>query len=91
MLQAKMIPSGLHASKTSNLTCYPVFQNIKNDLAELYLLLIPDDTHQAVFTNVPITGLKNDRILKNHFFRAVLPNVDAEDRSKLCGREETFL
>ena len=70
---------------TFNLTYYPVFQNVKNVLAELHLLLTPDNAHKAVFTNVPIIDFKNGRSLKGHLVRAVLPKVDAEGRSKLCG------
>ena len=70
---------------TFNLTYYPVFQNVKKVLAELHLLLTPDVAHKAVFTNVPIIGFKNDRSLKDHLARAVLPKVDAEGRSKPCG------
>ena len=73
---------------TFNLTYYPVFQNVKNILAELHLLLTPDVAHKAVFTNVPIIGFKNDRSLKDHLVRAVLPKVDAEGRSKSCGGGE---
>ena len=68
---------------TFNLTYYPAaFQNVKNVLAELHLLLIPDDIHNAVFTSVPIIGFKNDRSLKDHLVRAVLPKVDLEGTSK---------
>ena len=70
---------------TFNLTYYPVFQNVKKLLAELHLLLTPDVAHKAVFTNVPIIGFKNDRSLKDHLVRAVLPKVDAEGGSKPCG------
>ena len=70
---------------TFNLTYYSVFQNVKKILAELHLLLTPDVAHKAVFTNVPIIGFKNDRSLKDHLVRAVLPKVDAEGRSKPCG------
>ena len=48
-------------------------------------MLAPDVAHKAVFTNSPIIGFKNDRSLKDHLIWAVLPNVDAEGRSKLCG------
>ena len=48
-------------------------------------MLTPDVAHQAVFTNVPIIDFKNDRSLKDHLVRAVLPKVDAEGRSKPCG------
>ena len=70
---------------TFNLTYYPVFQNVKKLLAELHLLLTPDVAHKAVFTNVPIIGFRNDRSLKDHLVRAVLPKVDAEGGSKPCG------
>ena len=69
---------------TFNLTYYPVFQNVKKILAELHLLLTPDVAHKAGFTNVPIIGFKNDRSLKDHLVRAVLPKVDAEGGSKPC-------
>ena len=32
-----------------------------------------------------IIGFQNDRSLKDHLFRAVLPKVDAEGRPKRCG------
>ena len=70
---------------TFNLTDYLVFQNVKNFLAELHLLLTPDDAHKAVFINVPIIGFKNDRSLKDHLIRALLPKSDMEVRSKPCG------
>ena len=54
-------------------------------MKQLHPLLIPDVAHKAVFTNVPIIGFKNDRSLKDHLVRAVLPKVDAEGRSKPCG------
>ena len=51
-------------------------------------MLTPDVGHKAVFTNVPIIGFKNDRSLKDHLVWAVLPKVDAEGRSKPCGRKK---
>ena len=48
-------------------------------------MLTPDDAHKAVFRNVPITGFKNDRSLKDHLVQAVLPKVDVEGRSRSCG------
>ena len=80
-----------NSAKLSNildLTCYPVFQNVKKILAELHLLLIPDVAHKAVFTSVPIIGFKNDRSLKHHLVWAVLPKGDAEGRSKPCGEKK---
>ena len=47
-------------------------------------MLSSDFAHKAVYTNVPVTGFKNDRSLKDFLFRDVLPKVDAEGRSKPC-------
>ena len=68
-----------------NLTYYPVFQNVKELLAELNLLLTPDVAQKAVFTNVPIIAFKNDKSLKDYLVRALLPKLDTEGRSKLFG------
>ena len=60
--------------------------------AELHLLLTPDVAHNTVITNVPIIGFKNDRSLKGHLVRAVLPKVDAEGGSKPCvGKKRSCL
>ena len=61
---------------TPNVTCYPVFLNVKKILAELHLLLTPDVAHKIVFTNVPIIDFKNDRSLNDLLVRAVLSKVD---------------
>ena len=66
------------------MTYFPVFQNVKKTLAELHLLVTPDVGHQAVFTNFPIIGFKNDRGLKDHLVRAELAKVDTEGGSKPC-------
>ena len=53
-------------------------------------MLTPDVAHKVVFTNVPIIGFKNDSF-KYHLFRAVLPKVDVEGRSKPCvGKKRSF-
>ena len=72
------------------LTYCPVFHNVKKVLAELHLLLTPDDAHKAVFTNVSIIGFKNDRSLKDHLVRAVLPKVMRKADPNRVG-EETLL
>ena len=79
------IPDKNKTKLNFNLTYYPVFQNVKKILAELYLFLIPHVVHKAVFTNVLIIDFKNDRSLKDHLVRAVLPKVDAEGRCQPCG------
>ena len=37
-----------------------------------------------MFLEVPIIGFKNAKSLKDHFVRAVLPQLDSEDRYKPC-------
>ena len=49
---------------TFNITYYPVFQNIRNILQELHLLLAPDKEHKKVFPNVPVVGIRNGKSLK---------------------------
>ena len=70
---------------TPNVTCYPVFLNVKKILAELDLLLTPDVAHKIVFTNVPIIDFKNDRSLNDLLVRAVLSKVDP---SRMGGRSD---
>ena len=48
---------------TFNITYYPVFQNIRNILQELNLLLAPDKEHKKVFSDVPVVGFRNDKSL----------------------------
>ena len=51
---------------TFNITYYPVFKNIRNILEELHILLVPDEQHRKVFTNIPRIGFKNGKSLKDH-------------------------
>ena len=44
---------------TFNITYYPVFQNMRNILQELHLLLAPDKEHEKVFPDVPVVGFHN--------------------------------
>ena len=46
---------------TFNTTYYPVFQNIRNTLQELHLLLAPDKEHKKVFPDVPVVGFRNGK------------------------------
>ena len=48
-------------------------------------MLTPDVSHKTVFTNVSTIGFKNDRSLKDHRVRAVLPKINVQDKSKLWG------
>ena len=42
---------------TFNITYYLVFQNVRNILQELHVLLMPDKEHKKVFQDIPITIL----------------------------------
>ena len=49
---------------TFNITYYLVFQNVRNILQELHLLLAPDKEHKKVFPDVPVVGFRNGKVLK---------------------------
>ena len=71
---------------TFNITYYPVFQNVRNILQELHILLTPDKEHKKVFQEIPIVGFRNGKSLKDHLVRAKLPNVEITGRSESCGK-----
>ena len=48
---------------TFSITYYPGFQNIRNILRELHLLLGPDKEHKKVFPDVPAVGFHNGKNL----------------------------
>ena len=58
-----------------NITYYPVFQNVRNILQELHILLKPDKKHKKVFQDIPVVGFRNGKSLKDHLVRAKLRNV----------------
>ena len=70
-----------------NITYYPVFQNIRNILQELHLLLAPDKEHKKVFPNVPVVGFRNGKSLKDYLVRAVLPRTNETGRCEPCGKK----
>ena len=69
---------------TFNITYYPVFQNVRNILQELHILLTPDKEHKNVFQDIPVVKSDNGKSLKDHLFRAKLPNVEITGRSESC-------
>ena len=71
---------------TLNITYYPVFQNVRNILQELHILLTPDQEHKKVFQDTPVVGFRNGKSLKDHFDRAESPNVEIAGRSESCGK-----
>ena len=72
---------------TFNITYYPVFQNIRNILHELHLLLAPDKEHKKVFPDVPIVGFCNGKSLKDYLVRAALPKTNETGRCEPCGKK----
>ena len=61
---------------TFNITYYPVFQNIRNTLQELHLLLAPDKEHKKVFPDVAVVGFLNGKSLKDYLVRVTLPKAE---------------
>ena len=71
---------------TFNITYYPVFQNVRNILQELHILLTPDQEHKKVFQDIPVVGFRNGKSLKDHLVRAKLPNAEIAGWSESCGK-----
>ena len=67
------------------ITYYLAFQNVRNILQELHILLTPDLEHKKVFQDIPVVGFCNGKSLKDHLVRAKLPNVEKIGRSESCG------
>ena len=70
-----------------NITYYPVFQNIRNILQELHLLLAPDREHKKAFLDVPVVGFRNAKSLKDYLVRAALPKANEIRRCEPCGKK----
>ena len=70
---------------TINITYYPVFQNVRNILQELHILLTPDKEPKKVFQDIPVAGFLNGKSLKYHLVRVKLLNVEITGRFKSCG------
>ena len=49
---------------TFNINYQLVFQNVRNSLHELHILLTPDKGHQKVFQNISIVGCRNGKSVK---------------------------
>ena len=66
----KKVKSGSDQKKlTLNITYYLVFQNVRNILEELHILLTPDQEHKKVFQDIPIVGIHNGKSLRDHLVR----------------------
>ena len=71
---------------TLNITYYSVFQNVRNILQELHILLTPDKEYKKVFQDIPVLEFRNGKSLKDYLVRAKLPNVEITGGSELCGK-----
>ena len=70
---------------TFNVTYYPVFRHLKNQLKDLHVILACDEAHKKVFPEVPIIGFKNNKKLKLHLVRVALPGINEVGRCEPCG------
>ena len=70
-----------------DITYYPIFQNTRNILQELHLLLAPDKEHKKVFPDVPAVGFRNGKSLKDYLVRAALPKTNETGRCVPCRKK----
>ena len=77
----------LESKLTFNITYYPVFQNIRNILQELHLLLALDKEHKKVFPDAPFVGCRNGKSLKDYLVRAALPRTHETGRCEPCRKK----
>ena len=70
-----------------NITHYPVFQNIRNILQELHLLLALDKEHKKVFPDAPFVGCRNGKNLKDYLVRAALPRTHETGGCEPCRKK----
>ena len=62
-----------------NIAYYPIFLKLKKNLSKIYLLLTPDKKHKKVFENVPITGFKKGKSLKDILVRDKIAPLKSEE------------
>ena len=72
---------------TCNITYYPVFQNIRNILQQLHILLTPGKEHKKVFQDIPVVRFHDGKSLEDYLVRAKLPNVEITGKSESCSKE----
>ena len=68
-----------------NITYCLVFQNVRNILQELFILLTSDKEHKKVFQDIPVVVFHNGKSPKDHLVKAKLPNVEITGRSESYG------
>ena len=62
-----------------------MFRHLNNQLKEWHLILVGHEAHKKAFPEVPIIGFKNNKNLKSHLVRAVLPDLNEVGRCEPCG------
>ena len=76
---------------TFNITYYPAFQNVRAIPEELHLLLTPNNEDKKVFLNVPVTGFRNGKRLKDFLVRATLAKLNESGRCEPCGKKTCLI
>ena len=74
-------------SITFSIAYYPVFQNIRNILQEIHLLLAPDKEYMKAFLDVPVVGFCNGKSIKGYLVRAALPKTNETGRCEPCKKK----
>ena len=69
-IQRKQLLEKEHREKkqlklTLNISYYSVFQNVKEIVEDLHVLLTPDYSHKIIFDEILRFGFKNNRSLKD--------------------------
>ena len=82
ILLEKVKPESNRNKLTFKVTYYLVFQNVRNNLQELHILLIPDKEHKNVFHEIPAVKFRNGKSLKGHLVEPKLPNVEITGLNK---------
>ena len=65
---------------------YLVYQNVKNILQELHILLTSDKEHKKLFQDIPGVGFHDSESQKDHLFKKKSLNVEITGRSESCGK-----
>ena len=55
---------------TFNIINYLLFENVRNILQELHILLTQYQEHKKVFQDIPVVGFCNGKILKDYLERS---------------------
>ena len=70
-----------------NITYYSAFQNVRNIMEKLHILLTVNKEHKKLIPNVPVAGFQNGNSLKHYLLRARLPKLEESGRYEPCGKD----